>query len=335
MTDIKEILFELSAADCAGTQDVAAVIAEKMLSRFCKTRRNGHTVIGEMPGDGKTLLLDAHIDEIALAVTDIDENGFLTVAPCGGFDLRTLPARPVTVHGKTDIPAVFCSNPPHLGGLDKEFDDISKLKIDTLLGAAAKEQISIGDTVTFRMTPAELSGGRVTGKAFDDRACVACLISLAEKLAGKALPMNIVFLFSDQEELGMRGARTAAYGISADEAIALDVSFGDGPSISQYECGNLGEGPMIGVSPVLDSRISGRLLQIAAESGIKNQTEVMGGRTGTNADVISVTKSGIPTGLVSIPIRNMHTPVEVADIADIAASRDLLEQYILKGGALS
>ena len=185
------------------------------------------------------------------------------------------------------------------------------------------------------MTPAELSGGRVTGKAFDDRACVACLISLAEKLAGKALPMNIVFLFSDQEELGMRGARTAAYGISADEAIALDVSFGDGPSISQYECGNLGGGPMIGVSPVLDSRISGRLLQIAAESGIKNQTEVMGGRTGTNADVISVTKSGIPTGLVSIPIRNMHTPVEVADIADIAASRDLLEQYILKGGALS
>ena len=92
---------------------------------------------------------------------------------------------------------------------------------------------------------------------------------------------------------------------------------------------------MIGVSPVLDSRISGRLLQIAAESGIKNQTEVMGGRTGTNADVISVTKSGIPTGLVSIPIRNMHTPVEVADIADIAASRDLLEQYIMKGGALS
>ena len=335
MTDIKEILFELSAADCAGTQDGAAAIAEKMLSRFCKTRRNGHTVIGEMPGEGKTLLLDAHIDEIALAVTDIDENGFLTVAPCGGFDLRTLPARPVTVHGKTDIPAVFCSNPPHLGGLDKEFDDISKLKIDTLLGAAAKEQVSLGDTVTFRMTPAELSGGRVTGKAFDDRACVACLISLAEKLAEKALPMNIVLLFSDQEELGMRGARTAAYGISADEAIALDVSFGDGPSISQYECGNLGEGPMIGVSPVLDSRISGRLLRIADESGIKNQTEVMGGRTGTNADVISVTKSGIPTGLVSIPIRNMHTPVEVADIADIAASRDLLEQYILKGGALS
>lgn len=335
MTDIKDILFELSAADCAGTESAAADIAEKMLSRFCKTRRDGHTVIGEMAGEGKTLLLDAHIDEIALAVTDIDENGFLTVAPCGGFDLRTLPARPVTVHGKTDIPAVFCSNPPHLGGLDKEFDDISKLKIDTLLGSAAREQVSLGDTVTFRMTPAELSDGRVTGKAFDDRACVACLIALAERLYGKKLPMNIIFLFSDQEELGGRGAKTAAFGISADEAVALDVSFGDGPAISPYECGKLGEGPMIGVSPVLNKKISDTLLKTAAERGIKHQTEVMGGRTGTNADVISVTKSGIPTGLLSIPIRNMHTPVEVADIADISAAADLLEEYVMKGGALS
>lgn len=330
--DIKETLFALSEADCAGTEESAARIANELLSRFCETERFGHKVIGRMKGSGKTLLLDAHIDEIAMTVTDIDDNGFLTVAPCGGIDLRILPARCVTVHGKRAVPAVFCSNPPHLGGEGKEYDDISKLKIDTMLGAKAKAVISPGDTVTFRTQPTALEGGRVTGKAFDNRVCVTCLLALAERLYGKELPMNVVFLFSDEEELGMRGAKTAAFDIRADEAIALDVSFGDGPGISAYECGKLDGGPMIGVSPVLDRRISSRLLALAEESGITYQTEAMGGRTGTNADVISVTRSGIATGLVSVPIRNMHTPVETVSLNDISSACDLLERYILSGG---
>lgn len=333
--NIKDLLFSLSDADCAGSESDAADIAEKLLSQFCETERRGNTVIGNLRGEGKTLLLDAHIDEIAMTVTDIDQSGFLTVAPCGGIDLRTLTACPVTVHGKHKIPAVFCSTPPHLGGESKNTGDISQLRIDSLLGAEAAEIISLGDMVTFRTHPAELLNGRVTGKAFDNRACVSCLIELAARLSGKKLPVNTVFLFSDQEELGIRGAKTAAFELFPDEAISLDTSFGDGPDVSPYECGKLGDGPMIGISPVLNTVISQKLKETAENEKIKYQIEVMGGRTGTTADAISVTRSGIPTGLLSIPIRNMHSPAEVLDLKDLSAACDLLEKYILSGGAFN
>ena len=334
--DIKDILFELSAAVSAGPLSEASDIALKRLSEYADCEQNGLTVIGKMKGKSDyTIMLDAHIDEIAFTVTDIDDEGFLTVAKCGGFDLRGLPARAVTVHGKREIPAVFCSTPPHLASGEVEFDDIAKFKIDTLLGKEAKELISLGDMVTYRMTPAELANGRVTGKSFDDRAAVACLIELARRLSGKELPMNVVFVFSDQEELGCRGSKTATFTVDPQEAIALDVSFGDGPGIAPNECGKISGGGMIGLSPVLDSGIGQKLINTAKENNIHYQTEVMGSRTGTNGDVISISRGGVKTGLVSIPLRNMHTDIEMIDIADLNLVCDLLEKYILSGGVMN
>lgn len=331
--DIKKLLFELSAAVSAGTVHKASDIAFKYLSEYAECKQNGATITGLIKGSSdRTLMLDAHIDEIAFTVTNIDDEGFLTVEKCGGFDLRSLPARPVTVHGKREIPAVFCSTPPHLASGKREFEDISELKIDTMLGEEAKTLISLGDTVTFRTEPVSLAGHRVSGKAFDDRAGVACLIELARRLSGKELPMNVMLVFSDQEELGCRGSRTATFDIDPDEAIAIDVSFGDGPGISPEECGKLSGGAMIGMSPVLDSKISKRLISIAKESNIPYQTEVMGSRTGTNGDVISISRGGVRTGLISIPLRNMHTDIEVIDLEDIGSVCDILEKYILSGG---
>ena len=331
--DIKELLFELSAAVSAGTLHSASDKAFEYLSRYAECEQNGLTVIGKIKGESDyTLMLDAHIDEIAFTVTNVDENGFLTVAKCGGFDLRGLCANTVTVHGKREIPAVFCSTPPHLSSGEMEFDDISKLKIDTLLGEKARELVSVGDMVTYRITPVCLANGRVTGKSFDDRAAVVCLIELARRLKSQKLPINVVFAFSDQEELGCRGSRTATYTIKPDEAIALDVSFGDGPDISPDDCGKLSGGAMIGMSPVLDSAVSKKLHTIAKENNIAHQTEVMGRTTGTNGDVISVSRGGVRTGLVSIPLRNMHTAVELIDINDIISVCDILEKYVLSGG---
>ena len=277
-------------------------------------------------------MLDAHIDEISFTVTNVDDDGFVTVAKCGGFDLRLLPARPVTIHGKQEIPAVFCSTPPHLSSGSAEYTDISSLKIDTLLGEKAKEQISLGDTVTFRTKPVNLLGNRVTGKSLDNRAGVVCLIELARRLADRKLPFNIAFVLSDQEELGCRGCRTATFDIDPDEAIVIDVSFGDGPDISPDDCGKLSNGAMIGLSPVLDNNISRKLISTAKEKNIPYQTEVMGRSTGTNSDFISVSRRGVPTGLISIPLRNMHTDIEVVDIDDILSVCDILENYILSGG---
>lgn len=331
--NIKETLFKLSNAVSIGNITEASDIAYAELSKYAKTSQNGINVVGKIEGEGNyTLLLEAHIDEVGFVVTDIDDNGFLTVKNCGGIDLRTLPSRTVTVHGEQDVVGVFCATPPHLGG-PKEYDDISDLKIDTLMGKDAKGVISVGDFVTFNQNAAALQGTRVTGKSFDNRAGVVCLLSLAERLGGKKLPLNIVFAFTDQEELGHRGAKTTAFDISCDEAIVLDVSFADAPDVPNGDCGKLSGGAMIGMSPILDKNMSKKLISIAQKNDIAYQTEVMGGRTGTNSDVISISKSGVKTSLVSLPLRNMHTDVEIVDIKDIENVCELLEKYVLGGNA--
>lgn len=335
--NIKETLFALSSADGVGNIREASDLAYDLLKEYCKTEKSDTlTVIGYLKGESDyTLMLDAHIDQIAMIVTDIDDNGFLTVAKSGGIDIRALPSRRVTVHGKEKVAAVFCATPPHLSSGEKEYTDIADIKLDTALGAKAKEIISIGNYVTFSADPCELLGTRVSGRSFDDRAAVACLIEVAKRLKDKKLPLNVAFVLSDGEELGMRGIRPAAFKVDPNEAIAIDVSFGDGIGISEDECGKLGEGSMIGISPALDRKISQKLIKTAKDNNIPYQTEVMGERTGTNADMIAVSRQGVRTCTLSIPLRNMHTEVETLDIKDLDSVCELLCAYILSGGAMN
>ena len=329
----QQLLFNLSDAVSIGNITDAANIAFDELSKYADTTQNGNEVIGTIKGESDyTLMVEAHVDEVGFVVTDVDNQGFLTVKNCGGMDLRMLPSKLVTVHGKQRVNGVFCSTPPHLSSGSKEYDDISEIKIDTLLGEGAKEIIGVGDFVTFNTKATTLQNARVTGKSFDNRAGVCTVLLLAQKLSGKKLPFNVVFAITDMEELGCRGAKTKAFEISPDEAIVLDVSFADGPDVPSGDCGCLGKGAMIGISPILDKAISKKLISVAEENNIDYQTEVMGGRTGTNSDVISISKSGVKTGLVSIPLRNMHTDVEVVDLNDIENVCNLIEVYILKGG---
>lgn len=331
--EIKDLLFTLSDLDAVGCVTDASDKAYEILSKYAKTERMSNlTVIGFLEGKADyTIMLDAHIDQIAFIVTDIDDNGFLTVSNSGGIDIRMLPSREVTVHGKEKIPAVFCSTPPHLSSGEVEYSDISNIKLDSLLGSKAKDIVSIGDYVTFSATPFEM-GNLLCGRSFDDRAAVACILEVAKRLSGKELPCNVAFVLSDGEELGLRGIRTASFKVNPSEAIAVDVSFGDGPDISAEDCGKLGHGGMIGISPSLDKRVSQKLIDIAKENDIPYQLEVMGSSTGTNADMISVTREGVKTATLSIPLRNMHTEVETLDIKDLYSVCDLLERYILSGG---
>lgn len=334
--DIKKVLFELSEKDCIGHIREAYDAALTVLGKYAEIKMSSDLgVIGFLKGKSDyTILLDAHIDQVGMIVTDVDNEGFLSLSNSGGIDIRALPARQVTVHGKTKIPAVFCSTPPHLANGETEYTDISKIKLDTGLGSKAKEIVSVGDYVTFAEKPVELAGDFVTGRSFDDRSAVAVLLEVAERLSGKELPCCVEILLSAGEELGMRGAKASAYTAEPNEAIAVDVSFGNAPGISEDECGVLGKGPMIGVSPVLDRKMSDRLTDTAKENGIEYQLEAMGGRTGTNADVISVSRGGVKTCTVSIPLRNMHTENEVISISDLYSVCDLLEKYILSGGLL-
>ncbi len=334
MTEMKEVLFSLSDSYGIGKVDDASQIAENVLKKYAECSRHGNlTVVGFLKGESDyTLMLDAHIDEVGFIVTDVSDEGFLTVAKCGGIDLRALAARRVIIHGKQKVTGVFCSTPPHLASGEVEYTDIAQQKIDTALGDKAKDIISIGDYVTFCTHPADLLGERVTGKALDDRAGVAVLLELARRLSGKKLPINVAIVLSDMEEIGLRGSKIATFGISPDEAVAIDVSFGDAPDVASNESGKLSGGAMIGTSPILDKTVSDKLISLAKQNDIKYQLEVMSGRTGTNCDEISVSANGVKTGLVSIPQRNMHTDAEVVDLKDMEAVCDILYEYVMSGG---
>ena len=331
--EIKDLLFSLSSLDAVGTVTDASDFAYDILSKYCETEKMSNlTVIGFLKGKADyTIMLDAHIDQIGMVVTDVDDNGFLTVSNAGGIDTRMLPSRAVTVHGKEKITAVFCSTPPHLSNGETEYGDISKIKLDTMLYRKAKDIVSVGDYVTFSGEPFQM-GELLCGRSFDDRSAVVCLLEVAKRLSGKDLPCNVCFVLSDGEELGLRGIRTASFKINPDEAVAVDVSFGDGPDISPDDCGKLGQGGMIGISPALSKKVSQKLIDIAKQNNIPYQLEVMGSSTGTNADMISITRDGVKTATLSIPLRNMHTEVETLNIKDLEAVCDLLQKYILSGG---
>jgi len=331
---IKDILFELSKKDSVGNITQARDFAFELLNEHCDCQKTDTlTVIGFLKGESDyTLMLDAHIDQIGMVVTDIDDNGFLTVCNAGGFDLRALPSKRVTIHAKEKIKGVFSSVPPHLKESELDFKDIKNLKIDTLLGNKAKDIVSLGDYVTFEGEPMELLNYKVVGKSFDDRAGVACLIEIAKRLKGEKLPVSIAFVLSDGEEVGLRGTRPATYKVNPDEAIALDVSFGTAPDVSSEEAGMLSNGPMIGFSPCLDSKMSKKLVALSKEKNIPYQTEVMASKSGTNADMISVSREGVKAVTVSIPLKNMHSDCEILDLRDLEYTCDLICEYIRNGG---
>ncbi len=332
--EIKELLYTLSELDSIGSITEATDKAYEILSQYANTKKlDTLNVIGEIKGKSDyTIMLDAHIDQVGFVVTDVDDNGFLTVATVGGIDLRALPSKAVTVHGKEKITAVFCSTPPHLSKGEVEYDDITKIKLDTALGAKAKELVSVGDYVTFSEKCFDLNKNKICGRSFDDRAGVVCLLEVAKRLSKKELPVNVVFALSTGEELGFRGATTAVYTVNPNEAIALDVDFGDSPDVSPNDTSPLGNGGIITYSPILDKSIYQKLVTIAKENKIPYSAYVAGGRTSTDADAISISREGVRTSVLSIPLRNMHSSVEILDLSDLVSICDLLENYILKGG---
>lgn len=334
--DTVTLIKRLSDSVCIGNIHDALDIAREYLDGTCEIEMlTGGNLALKLKGKGDhTLLFDAHIDEIGFIVNEITDGGFLKVSCAGGFDLRALPSHAVTVHGKKPIPAVFTSVPPHLAKDDGVFDDIAKLSVDTGLGKKAKEYCSVGNFVTFRQEAKELKGGKITGKSLDNRAGVAALLLLADKLKGKELPQNVTILLSNQEEIGCRGAKTASFTLDANESVCVDVSFASFPGIAANECGKLSKGPMLGYSPVLSREIFLKLVAIAERENIPFQREIMGSTTSTNADAITLSKSGIPSALVSIPLRYMHSDCEVIDKADVEAVAELLYNYAMSGGAL-
>lgn len=280
-------------------------------------------------GDGYHILLDAHLDEIGMVVTSITDDGFLKVGAVGGIDKRMLLGYEVTVWGRQEIMGVISTLPPHLQSADDEHKvpDMKEISIDIGLSREETEKlVALGDRVTFKRQFTPLLNNQISSNCLDDRTGIASILLVLDEL--KKLPVKVTVLFSTQEEVGTRGAKTGAFTVNADECIAVDVSFGYSPNCSKEECGIVSNGAMIGYSPTLDRNISNTLKNVAEKNDIPYQCEIMNGKTGTNADVISLTENGIKCGLISIPLKYMHSPVEVVDINDVESVSKLIAAYV-------
>lgn len=323
--DLNKLITDLSAADGIGHINEVKEVAKNYLSSFSKITDTENYLLAEI-GEGETqLMLEAHLDEVGMIVTDISDDGFLTVTNVGSIDTRFLPSMPVKIFGKEIVKGVFTSVPPHIKK-ESSVPSFDHCKIDT--GRKdIKDIVCLGDYVLFNYAPTELLNGKITSKALDNRSGMAAVIAAGEKIAAEKLPFKVSLLFPNGEELGLRGARVGAFANTPEKCIVVDVSFGDCPDVSPTKTRKLGSGAMIGISPILNRDIYKKLEAVAKEKNIPYTLEIMGGSTSTDADVISLTKSGVPAGLVSIPLRNMHTPCEVVSVSDVEAVATLLLEY--------
>ena len=329
---MKNNLIKLCDACFIGSEQEAGILAKEMLSPYVDEVYTDLTgsIFGVIKGQSeKTVLIEAHIDEIGFTVTNVLENGFLRVSKVGGVDIRVLPSTTVTIHGNEKISGVFTSTPPHLAK-DKsdEFSDLDEILIDTGRKDIA-DVVGIGDFVSFSTRATCLQNGFVSGKSVDDRSGCVALIEVAKNLKEvENLKSNVLIMLASGEELGNRGAKIGAFNKQIDEAIIVDVSFGHSPQTDKDKCGECEKGAMIGVSPILDKGMRDRLEKIAEDKNIPYQFEAMSGLTSTDADVVTVTEQGIKTALLSIPIKYMHTPIETVFVDDIKAVSDLITEYL-------
>jgi putative aminopeptidase FrvX len=288
-------------------------------------------------GEGAPLLaVVGHIDEIGLVVTHVDEKGFLWFSPIGGWDPQVLVGQRVEVRGRGGlVPGVVGRKPIHLLEPDqrKKVIELKKLHID--VGAAdrdeAAELVRVGDPVTIAAEPVRLAGDRLVSRAMDNRlGAYVALEALRRCHERGALSGSFAAVAAVQEEIGLYGARTSAFEVRPDLAVAVDVTHAtDAPGVDEKEVGShpLGSGPAIGRGSTLSPKVFELLVEAAEAEGIEHTIGASGRSTSTDADAIQISRSGIPTGLVSVPLRYMHSPVELVDLGDLEATVELVAAF--------
>lgn len=275
------------------------------------------------------VMLEAHIDQIGLMVSEIKDNGTVGFVSVGGIDPRILPASDCVILGRERVCGVI-EEKSH----DKEkLPKIEDMSVFTGFGSEhLKSIISVGDPVVFDVKPASLCNDQLAGAALDDRAGIASLIMVMDKIKNANLNFDLYFMFSSQEELGMHGAYSGADEIQPDLAIAVDVTHGLTPSVKKEDGAfETGGGAIICRGPSLDYDLTNKLIDIAEKKSIKYDIEVAAGNSGTDAWAIQTAGSGVRTMLVSIPLKYMHTTVETIDVLDVEAVADLICEFLLGG----
>jgi len=302
-----------------------------------ETDVHGNVIATVNPDGKRRILLDAHCDQIGLIVRHIDDQGFLRVNPVGGWDMQILLGQKMLVHAASgSIPGVIARKPIHLlsDSERKVVPKIHELWID--IGSMSAEEtagvVSIGDSVTPTPSLTELRNGRLSGVAMDDRTGI-WVIMTALKMIAERKPTAAVFGVSAvQEEIGLRGAQTSAYNVNPDVAIAVDVTHAtDCPNIDQNQFGNItiGGGPVLVRGANANPRVFDLLTKIAKQHDITVQINALARAASNDGAAIQVSRGGCASGLVTLPNRYMHSPVEVVAESDLEQSAKLIAEFCL------
>lgn len=331
--DVQKILTEAAAKVGPSGQEME--VAEYFAQQFRPfvdevTVDSMYNVIAHKKGTGPKVALFAHMDEIGLMVVAIEEDGSLRLGNVGGVDPRILPACRVWVHGKEKLFGTIGALPPHLMRAEDRKNNYKRedLYVDVGLPAEkVRELVRVGDIVTFNVPSTPLLNGQFAAKTMDDRACVTMLVETAERLRKLQCDADVYFVGSTQEEVGSRGAKTAAYALDPDLAIAIDVDHATIPGSRPNTTVDL-DSLCASIGPFLQPKLLKRLMDCAAAHHVKLQTTVAERNTYTDGDEVSLARAGVPMVLLSLPLKYMHTTVETLDIQALKEGGRLLAHFL-------
>lgn len=323
----------------SGYEEEAARVWQEEARRITDSVRhdvhgNSHAVIN--PGGYPRIMFAGHYDEIGFLITHIDDQGYLWISPVGGWDPQIPQGHRVLIRGrKGRVPGVIGKTPIHMIR-PEERDKVTKLDrlfVDIGVGSrkAAEKHVAIGDPLVLDHAMASLQGDIVVGRGFDNRVGAFLVLEAARQLAGRKIQAEIHAVATVQEEIGIRGARTAAFAIDPQVGIATDVHFAtDHPgmedAVKHQGRVKIGEGAVITRGPNVHPRLFDLLVDTAQKRKIAHQIQAQGGATGTDANMIQVTRAGIVTGLVSVPNRYMHSSCELISLSDVEAATTLIAE---------
>ncbi len=278
------------------------------------------------------VLCDAHLDTVGFVVTELCEGGFLKIAPVGGIAAKILPSSEVNIYGKETIKGIFASTPPHLqsAGESEKKMEVTDIFIDTGLPLdRLKQLVRVGTPAGFPCKLEKLIGDNLVGAGFDDRLCGAAILRALMMLDKTKLNVDVAFQFSGNEETGYKGAMTTAYRLNPDKAIVVDVTHAYVPGAPKTRDGvRAGGGCEICFSPQTNRSFTKYAVSVADKNSISYQLAAAPGRTGTNSNAVQTSVNGIPTLLVSIPLKNMHTMSEIVDMNDALTTSTLISAVL-------
>lgn len=331
--DVQKVLSGAAAA--CGPSGQEMLVAEYFAEQFRPyvdeiTVDKMFNVIAHKKGSGPKVMICAHLDEISLMVTRIEDDGSLRMGMVGGVDPRILPASRVWVHGKEKLFGTIGALPPHLMSAEDRTNNyaLKDLYVDVGMSAEkVREIVKIGDLITFNVPSTSMLNGQFAAKTMDDRSCVVMMLCAAEYLKKLVCDADVYFVATAQEEVGCQGAMTAAFSIDPDMAIALDGDFAKQPGCSPDSTMPM-DAVVISVGPYLQPKLVKRMQDCAKVHGIKLNVMVSPRATWTDADAVGTARAGVPSVLLSLPMKYMHTTVETINTQTLQEGGRLLAHYV-------